>query len=262
MESSAALLQAASGLEKLMAGSKSDAFFQESIVAQISAALYYQANVIAKLTESKAFKDKFKEILFNQIMNDFGNYIDAKARSNPKSLHHVYEWNKVGTPSARLFELKQVQSDGISLRLKSEFKLSKSFVPTSKGKRRHVFKNKASVMEMGLPLVIRPTHAKRLVFEIDGRTVFMPKGASVNIKRAGGTKATNQYHLAYARFFNGNLINESIRKSNIQKIFNSASAKALRIPSSIRKVKYSFTPNTVRMEADAAVASAFGGALI
>lgn len=262
MESSAALLRASSGLEKLMAGGDKNGPLQSSVVAQVSAALYYQANVIAKLTESQKFKQVFRDTIFNQIMKDFGEYIDAKARSNPKTLHHVYEWKKLGVESGRLFQLTMSHSEGTSFKIKYQFNPSKTAVPSSKGKRRHVFVNKASVMEAGLPLIIRPRHAQRLVFEIDGRTVFMPKGASVNIRRAGGVRATNQFHLAYARFFNSNLVSESIKKSGFQKIFNSASAKALRIPSSIRKVKYEFNANTVRTEADAAVMAAFGGVLI
>ncbi len=35
---------------------------------------------------------------------DFGNYIDALARSKPKSLHHVYEWQRAGNKTARLFK--------------------------------------------------------------------------------------------------------------------------------------------------------------
>jgi indole-3-glycerol phosphate synthase len=64
------LVQAASGLEKLMAGSKGEVL-KDSMVAQISAYVYYNAHVIAKLTENAAFKNKFKEVIFNQIDKDF-----------------------------------------------------------------------------------------------------------------------------------------------------------------------------------------------
>ena len=37
------------------------------------------------------------------------------------------------------------------------------------------------------PLVIRPKNAERLVFEIDGETVFMPKGKSVTVRRPGAS---------------------------------------------------------------------------
>lgn len=262
MANNIALVRAASGLERTMMGGPKGGIIQDSSVAQISAALYYQANVIAKLTDNMAFQKMFKKTISDQIIKDFGNYIDTKARTNPKSLHHVYEWKKTGQPSARLFELNVMDGPGISFKIKYSLLPSKSFVPNSHSKRKHVFVNKAAVMEEGMPLVIRPRHAQRLVFESDGEVVFMPKGKSVTVKTPGGKASKNQFKLAYSRFFSGNLVNESIKRSGFQRIFNSASAKALRIPASIRTVRYSFSPNTVRSEADAAVMAAFGGAII
>ena len=245
-----------------MVETKGNKIIRDSNVAQISAALYYQANVIAKLTTNKAFKETFRNTIYTQINKDFGLYIDAKARTNPKSLHHVYEWKKVGNKNARLFELNKVEGTGLSFKIVSSFKNSKSFVPTQRGRRKHVFVNKASIMEAGTPLIISPRNAQRLVFEMNGETVFMPIGKSVTVKRPGGAKATNQYGLAYSQYFKGNLVNESIKKSGFQKIFNSASAKALRIPANIRKVSYSFSPNVVRSEADSAATKAFGGVIL
>ena len=117
------------------------------------------------------------------------------------------------------------------------------------------------IIEEGKPLTIYPKHSQRLVFEYNGETVFMPKGKSVTVKRPGGSGATNQFVLAYSRFFNGNLVGLSIRNSGFQKIFNASMAKALRVPTSIKKVQFSFKPNVLRTEADAALASAFGGVL-
>jgi len=262
LESNVALLRAASGLERTMIGGPRDGVLKDSTVAQVSAALYYQANVLAQLVENQGFKKVFKDTISSQIIKDFGLYVDAKARTSPKSLHHVYEWKKVGSPSSRLFTLKVIDTPGISFKMTYEFKPSKSFVPNKNSKRKHVFTNKASIMESGQSLTIRPRHADRLVFESDGVVVFMPKGKSVFVKNPGGKAAKNQFGLAYARFFNSNLVNESIKKSGFQKIFNTASAKALKIPASIRKIKYSFTPNTVRNEADAAVMAAWGGAIL
>jgi hypothetical protein len=124
-----------------------------------------------------------------------------------------------------------------------------------------MFANKAFVMEQGLPLVIRPKNAERLVFESNGETVFMPKGASVTVKRPGGSAATNQFGLAYSRFFSGQLVNSSIKNSGFQRIFNSGLTKAMKLPVNIKKVQYKFSPNTVRSQADAALAIAFGSAL-
>ena len=262
MDSSVALLQTASGLEKLMAGSV-PGIIKDSTVAQVSAFLYYEAAVISKLTTNAEFKNLFKTTIFNQIEKDFGQYVDAQARVKPKSLHHVYEWNKTGNPTARLFNLYLIDSEGLSFRIGRDFKISKSAVPTrnKKQKKRYVFANKASVMEEGIPMVIRPRSAERLVFELDGATVFMPKGTSVTVKRPGGKAATNQFALTYGRFFGGQLVNSSIKSSGFQRIFNAKIARALSVPTNIKKVQYSFSAGKIRVQADAALSSSFGGSL-
>ena len=260
MDNSGLLVQAASGLERMMYANQNGPL-KDSTVAQISAFVYYEAAVISKLTTNKRFQAAFTKIIFDQINTDFGNYVDALARSRPKSLHHVYEWKKTGNKSARLFRLNKISEDGLSFRINYEFLPSKSMVPASSGRRRHVFTNKASIMEQGKPLVIRPKNAERLVFQIDGETVFMPKGQSVTVRRPGGSGSTNQFTLAHSRFFSGNLVNLSIKNSGFQKIFNSSITKALRVPNNIKKVQYSFSANTIRSQADSALLASFGGAM-
>ena len=258
MDNSSLLVTAASGLQKGMAGT-SGTVLKDSTVAQISAAIYYQAHVASKLTTSKAFEKKFQSVIFKQIEQDFGLYVDSQARVSPKSLHHVYEWNKTGNKGARLFNLSILSTDGLSFKITSKLLPSKSAVPNQFGKRKHVFINKASVMEAGMPLTIRPRYAERLVFETSTGVVYMPKGASVTVTRPGGGKATGRFKIAYAQFFTGNLVNLAIKKSGFQQIFNSSLTKAMRVPADVRKVKYSFSPNTLKMQADSAVEAAFGG---
>ena len=254
------LVQAASGLERMMYANQNGPL-KDSTVAQISAFVYYEAAVISKLTTNKQFQNAFTKIMFDQINLDFGNYIDALARSRPKSLHHVYEWKKTGNKTARLFKLNRLSAEGLSFRIDYDLLPSTSMVPSANGRRRHVFANKASIMEAGKPLVIRPKNSERLVFESDGETVFMPKGMPVTVKRPGGSAATNQFNLAHSRFFSGRLVNESIKRSGFQKIFNSSMTKALRVPSNIKKVQYSFSAYAIRSQADAALTASFGGVM-
>jgi hypothetical protein len=254
------LIQAASGLERMMYANQNGPL-KDSTVAQISAFVYYEAAVLSKLTANKQFQNMFTSVIFEQIDTDFGNYIDALARSKPKSLHHVYEWKKTGNKSGRLFKLNKISEQGLSFRVDYDFLPSRSMVPSSNSGRRHVFANKAAVMEEGNPLVIRPRNAERLVFEYNGETVFMPKGQAVTVKRPGGSAARNQFTLAHSRFFSGRLVSDSIKRSGFQRIFNSGITKALRVPANIKKVQYSFTPNTIRSQADAALSMSFGGAM-
>lgn len=253
------LVQASSGLKSLMTKSK-DGMFKESLVAQVSAYVYYNVQVLSQLSSNAGFKNKFREIIFNQIEKDFGDFVDSQARVKPRSLHHVYEWNQAGDSSARLFKLNRLNSESLGFTISYEFLPSKTFA-SSEGNRRHVFVNKASVMEAGMPLKIAPRHSKRLVFETNGYKVFMPEGAPVIVKRPGGVGVKNSFMMTYSRFFKGNLVNLSIRKSGFQQIFNKSMTRALQVPADIRTVKYSFNPNTITTQADAALTAAFGASL-
>ncbi len=260
MDSSTALVQAASGLQRLMAGSQ-PGVLKDSTVAQISALLYYQSSVVAKLTKNKAFINKFNKTIYDQIEIDFGLYMDAKARTQPKQYHHLYEWKKVGDKSKRLFELNKIPSEGLGFKIGYSFKQSKSLVPTKKGKHRHVFANKAIVMEEGNPVVIRPRNSERLVFDVNGYTVFMPKGKSVTVAKPGGAGTKNSFVISYSYFFKSRLVNESIKKSKFQNVFSTAMTKALKAPGQVKKIQYKFAPNTLDIQADQALTMAFGGVI-
>lgn len=256
MASESALVQASSRLEKFMVTGKTG-ILKESITAQVSAAIYYQSQVMASITSNRNFQNKFKTVIFNQINEDFGEYIDAQARVKPKSLHHVYEWNKSGLKSARLFKLNRLDMQGLGFGIVYDFLPSRSFAKG--GKRRHVFVNKAAVMEAGMPLKIAPRFSERLVFDVNGYTVYMPKGASVIVSNPGGRGVKNSFESSFKFFFKGNLVNMSIKKSGFQKLFNSSITKAMKLPGYIKTVKYSFSPNGVRSSALASVDYAFGG---
>ncbi len=260
MASNFLFVNVASGLEPLMQ-SPQHSHIKQSMVAQISAAVYYQAKVLEKLEDSESFKRQFRTVIFNQIEKEFGQYIDAKARTSPKSLHHVYEWKKIGQPEARLFKLNQLEGQGISFKISTELLPSTSFVPTGKGRHRHVFSNKAEVMESGKPVIISPKYSERLVFEIDGNTIYMPKGASVTVNRPGGPGSTNQFYLATNQYFKSNMVNLAIKNSGFQRLFTASLKKAMSVPSDIRTVKYKFSPNMIKSQADFAVNAAFGGVM-
>jgi len=261
LDSSVALVQAASGLRKLMAGS-APGVIKDTTVAQISALLYYKSSVISKLTKNRSFINTFNKTIYDQLEKDFGLYMDAKARTQPKQHHHLYEWKNTGNKNKRLFSLSMNPSNGLGFNISYEFKQSKSFVPTGKGKHKHVFANKASIMESGEPVVIRPTYSERLVFDVSGYTVFMPKGASVTVSKPGGAGVKNSFAAGFNYFFKSNLVSSSIKRSGFQAVFSAGMTKALKTPSSIKKVQYNFSSNTIDLEADQALMRAFGGAVL
>lgn len=259
MASEQALVQAASGLSKLMLGQPVTGAIKDSTVAQISAAIFFQSMVMAKIIESPSFKIMFNRTIFNQIEKDFGDYVDAKARLSPKTLHHVYEWGQSGNRESRLFKLGQTPSNQIGFLLNYDLLDSKSFVRSSNSKNRHVFIKKAEVMELGKTVVIRPRNSERLVFEIDGETIFMPKGASVTVVKPGGNAVKGSFFALYKHFFTSQLVSASIKKSGFQNLFRSSLLKSIKLPGDIKTVKYKFSPNTVASQADAAVISGFVG---
>lgn len=250
-------IKAASGLVSLMSSRPASGAIKDSTVAQISAALFYKTNVMAKLASNPQFQSAFRNVIFDQLQVDFGDYIDAKSRTSPKSFHHVYEWGRIGDNEARLFKLKKLPADGLSLKVNYELIDSKSFVPSENSNNRHVFVKKAEIMEQGKTVVISPRFSERLVFEVDGYTVFMPKGESVTVRKPGGAATKNSFFSAYKYFFTGNLVNMSIKKSGFQRLFNSSLSRALGVPAQVKTVKYSFSPNQLANEAEAATSAAF-----
>ena len=126
MASEILAIKAASGLVNLMSKKPVSGAIRDSTVAQISAALFYKTNVMAKLASNPQFQSAFRNVIFDQLEVDFGDYVDAKARTSPKSFHHVYEWGKTGNKGSRLFSLKTISKDGLSFSIKNEIYLKSS----------------------------------------------------------------------------------------------------------------------------------------
>jgi hypothetical protein len=94
-------------------------------------------------------------------------FIDSNARANPAMLHHIYEWHRTGSPSARLFEINySVNARNISF--------STAFSQSQKIKKgsSEPFVNKAEVMESGRSVTISPRNSEVLSFEDNGEQVF------------------------------------------------------------------------------------------
>jgi hypothetical protein len=234
---------------------------KESLTAQIAASLYYQSQVMINLMNNKTVASKFQRLMFNAIEQDFGMFIDSQARSNPKQLHHVYEWKKVGSDTARLFKLNKLNSQGLMLSLDYSFLPSKSKVPNS-NRKTYIFTDKANVMENARTVIISPKNATRLVFQASGGyTVFMPKGKSVTVKNPGGYAVKKSFELAYQRYFKGQLVNSAIKNSGVNRILANDIVKSLRLPGQIKKVKYTFVPNALKAEAQSRVTQAFSEGL-
>lgn len=128
-------------------------------------------------------KEKFLHGIGSRAIEAMKEYVDANARMNPQTLHHIYEWYQVGSPSARLFDLNYTVSN-LGLSFKSQFRQSTSFARGST----KPFYDKARIMEQGIPVTIRPIKAKALAFDVDGEQVFS-KGP-VRVAQPGGEATT------------------------------------------------------------------------
>lgn len=142
----------------------------------------------------RAGKKKFLENLGVRVVEVLRDFIDSNARINPEMLQHMYEWDRTGSPSARLYDIDYTVSN-LGLSLKSTFRQSSSIKAGSTVP----FYNKAYIMENGMPVTIAPKRAKVLVFEDDGETVFT-KGP-VTINSPGGEQAAGSFQATFDSFF-------------------------------------------------------------
>lgn len=136
-------------------------------------------------------------------------YIDTNAKMNPEALHHVYEWYKVGSPRARLYDLDYTISN-LGLSIKSSFRQSDSIKRGSE----EPFYNKAMIMEKGIAVTISPKK-NVLVFDVDGETVFT--SSSVYVAEPGGAATTGAYEKVFDEFFNFYFSQSFLQASGIYK---------------------------------------------
>ena len=152
-----------------------------------------------------------------QFLNNMGKltteileeYIDSNARVNPKALHHIYEWYKVGSPDARLYNINYTISN-LGLSFVSTMKQSTSIKDGSSVP----FYNKAKIMEEGTPVTIKPKKASVLVFEDGGDTVFT-KGKVV-VVNPGGNQVEGSFQNIIDTFFNRYFTQAFLRISGVQ----------------------------------------------
>lgn len=155
-------------------------------------------------------KTVFLKTLGLQTVELMKEFIDSNARVNPDMLHHVYEWNQTGSPSARLYDISYTTSN-LGLSFMSTFRQSTSI----KNGSRTPFYDKARIMEEGIPVTIRPKVAQVLVFEDNGETVFTKN--EVRVSNPGGTEVQGGFEKVFNMFFNTYFSQAFLRVSGIGK---------------------------------------------
>lgn len=139
-------------------------------------------------------KLEFNRILGGYTAEALKQYIDSKARMNPESLHHVYEWNSVGNSSSRLFDFNVVAKIN-SINFSGKFLSSRTPSPNSDD----VFSDKAEVMENKIAITIEPKNSDVLAFEENGEMVFTR--TSIYIANPGGDAVAGSFGRVVDEFF-------------------------------------------------------------
>ena len=202
-------------------------------------------NNIKEITKPSVVTQLSKAI-FTITGEDFVAATDRYARANPKKMHHVYEWGKIGDPSGRLFVLKRSHILNGNLMINANFLPSKMPVPinpellvpgptnkvvTSKS----IFADKANVMEEGHS--INYTAKKILAFVGNSGIVFIRPGKQINILHPGGTGVRG----AFAQF-----MSEWYMQNGYASIENSGFYEKISKDVSIALNKKNANINTVR----------------
>jgi hypothetical protein len=157
-------------------------------------------------------KNKFLQSLGLETIEALKLYVDSNARVDPATLHHVYEWYKVGSPEARLFDFDYTVSK-IGLSFNANFSQSKSVQAGSS----EPFYNKAKIMELGSPITIKPKRAEALRFEVDGEIVYTKNEVLIN--NPGG-KSEGGFEKVFDSFFSKYFTQAFLKNSGILQSFD------------------------------------------
>lgn len=153
-------------------------------------------------------KKEFLNNLGKGVILSLGQYIDSEARANSSSMHHVYEWYKTGSPSARLFNLDYTVSN-LGLSINSTFRQSS----TMKEDMTVPFYNKAKIMEEGIPVVIKPKGNGALKFSNGGEEVFVRK--PITITNPGGVEVEGSFERVFDEFMRTYFTQAFLRSSGL-----------------------------------------------
>jgi len=161
----------------------------------------------------------------------------TSAAVSTRQFNHMYEWNRVGDPSARLWS-HVLKGNGANRIAYFEFRASKKMVPVNPKlaavgvKKIHVFVWKSMVLELGQPVRISPKLAKYLVFldksgsagNIEGKGykhggIVYFKG-TISIASAGNEQIKGSFTKEWTNWWNSDAPNEIIREKLTETAIN------------------------------------------
>jgi hypothetical protein len=163
--------------------------FSEKVLALST----YDGTLLQSLYVNPINKQKINRGAALLIKNYFNQYLDSKARQNPSAYHHVYEFDKTGNSSARLFNaVVSNTGDGSAV-------INYSFTPAKDPNREGFpFPNKAEIMEEGQTVIVTPKKAQYLRYKLeDGQFVSSKKSV---INNPGGTQVKGSFESTFQEF--------------------------------------------------------------
>ena len=170
-------------------------------------------------------KEEFLKQMGPKIATILGQYIDAMAKMEPESLHHVYEWEKTGMPAARLFKIVPTYTKA-GLTFSSVFKQSKT-VQVSRGST-VPFRDKAFIMENGIRLDIYPNTEPYLKYYDEDLQGWVTSYHS-RVENPGGNYVVGSFGSNFRTFFATYLSQSRLMQSGMMvKPFSKAYQKGLR----------------------------------
>lgn len=236
-----------------------------SNVQAVSSTLNYQLAVVQEGFNPRQMK-RFLDKSYDVVSLSFGQYLDARARANPKSLHHVYEWGMVG--DRRLWALTKTGQSPEGFRVGFRFIQSRKKAPINKVlatpnpntgavvTKTYVFRNKAEVMESGRSVTMRPRGKNRIAYPSD-RTlsgIAFTRGP-LTVRNPGGPQTTFAFQKAFAGYFTSGLATKELKASGAMNgPTRRIKVAAENIPATIRSLKFGGSTSVSALRAEAAAA--------
>lgn len=169
------------------------AFNSGKFMEKVTAMATYDSALLQKLYKNPVNKQKINRGAALLVKNYFNQYMDSKASQSYMSYHHVYEFDKVGDPDARLFNGVVTNTpDGSAI-------ITYSFTQAKDANREgYPFPNKAEVMEKGDPVVIYSKRGKYLRYMLkNGDFVISPMSY---VPHPGGASVKRSFQKTFNRF--------------------------------------------------------------
>lgn len=234
---------------------------QSPVAEQIMGALQYEYAVARELLTGKSM-DAWLDGAFVHVQENFGEWLDRRAMAMPKELAHVYEWNAVG--SKRLFQLTKKPTERgfmVSYSFLQSRRLApinpRLLIPGPSGKvvtRTSVFRNKAKVMESGLPVVIRPKGSNWLALPVPnarfrgkqnrrgvdqfGVGIAFSRGPVI-VRNPGGPLTTGGFGRSFRTYFRSGLATKHLKYIGyMDKVGKAAKLAGEDIPTQISRMGF------------------------